>query len=98
MFVIANLLTALAQVIDIILSFFMWVIVIRAVISWVNPDPYNPIVQFLYRVTDPVLHRIRRFVPLIMGIDFSPIIAILIIVFLKGFIVTTLIQLAQGLR
>ncbi len=98
MFILSNLLVALAQVIDIILSFFMWVIVIRAVISWVNPDPYNPIVQFLYRVTDPLLSRVRRVIPHVMGIDFSPIIVILGIVFLKGFLVASMIQIAQGMR
>ena len=99
MFLAANLISALAEVISIVLSFIMWVIVIRALVSWVNPDPYNPIVQFLYRVTEPVLNPVRRMIPMSgIGIDLSPIIVILIIVFLRGFVVTSLIQLAQGLR
>ena len=83
MFVLGNLLTALASVIGLILNLYMWVIIARAVISWVNPDPYNPIVRFLYSVTDPVLLALRRRLPLYFGgIDFSPIIVILVIMFL----------------
>lgn len=99
MFVLANLITASAQVIELILSLFMWLIIIRALISWVNPDPYNPIVQFLCRMTDPVLNYIRRLIPFSgSGWDISPIIAIIVIIFLKGFLVASLIQVAQGMR
>ncbi|MBI3597156.1 MAG: YggT family protein [Nitrospirae bacterium] len=78
MFIAANLITAVAEVISLILYFYMWVIIIRALVSWVNPDPYNPIVQFLYKVTEPVLHPIRRLMPVYnMGIDLSPLIVIL---------------------
>ena len=76
----------------------MWIIIFRAVISWVNPDPYNQIVVFLYRVTEPVLQPIRRKLPMRnIGIDISPIIVILIIVFLKYFLVETIIQMASHL-
>jgi YggT family protein len=76
----------------------MWIIIFRAVISWVNPDPYNQIVVFLYRVTEPVLQPIRRKLPMRnVGIDISPIIVILAIVFLKYFLVETIIQLASHL-
>lgn len=81
-----------------VLSFFIWVIVIRALISWVNPDPHNPIVQFLYRVTEPLLQPIRRLMGRTMmttGIDLSPLVAILGIYFLKYFLITSLYQLAQ---
>jgi YggT family protein len=97
MFVLSNLLRALASVADVILSIFYWLILIRALISWVNPDPYNTIVQFLYRTTEPVLQPIRRMLPP-MGIDISPIIAFLAIIFLKGFIVATLLDLSYQLR
>ncbi len=97
MFVMSNFLRALAGVVDIVLSIFYWLILIRALISWVNPDPYNTIVQFLYRATEPVLQPIRRLLPR-MGIDISPIIAFLAIIFLKGFIVATLLDLSYQLR
>jgi YggT family protein len=74
----------------------MWIIIAQAVISWVNPDPYNPIVRFLYSVTEPVLYNIRRMIPVYFGgLDFSPIIVILAIIFLKTFLVQSLMQLAM---
>ena len=74
MFVIGNFLVAVASVLSMLLSVYMWIIVIRALISWVNPDPYNPIVQFLRSATDPLLYRVRRVLPLNFGgIDFSQI-------------------------
>jgi YggT family protein len=95
MFVMGNLIVAIARIIEIALTLYMWIIIGRAIISWVNPDPYNPIVRFLYRATEPVLSPIRRRLPLQgMGIDFSPVIVILVIYFLQLFLVTTLIQLA----
>ena len=98
MFVLSNFIVALAKVIDIVLTIYMWIIVFRALISWVNPDPYNQIVVFLYRFTEPVLGPIRRRLPMSnIGIDFSPIIVILTIVFLKYFLVETMIQMATHL-
>lgn len=95
MFVFGNFLHAIANVIDIILSAYMWIIIGRAVISWVSPDPYNPIVRFLYSATEPVLHRIRRMLPIgFGGIDLSPMIVILIIIFLRSFLVPTLARMA----
>ncbi len=99
MFILGNLLSAIAKVLDILLNIYMWIIIIRALISWVNPDPYNPIVQFLYRVTEPVLSPIRRLIPVYTtGIDFSPIIVFLIIIFLQSFVVSTLMQIAIRLH
>ncbi len=98
MFVIANFLTAVARVLDIGLTLYMWVIIARAVISWVNPDPYNPIVRFLSSATDPLLYRVRRMLPLHMGgIDFSPILVILAIIFVQAFLIQSLLQLAARL-
>ena len=96
MFALSNLVRALASVADIILSIFYWLILVRALISWVNPDPHNAIVQFLYKATEPVLQPIRRILPP-MGVDLSPIIAFLAIIFLKGFIVATLIDISYQL-
>ena len=99
MYIWANLLNAVAIILDYVLTFYMWIIVIRALISWVNPDPYNPIVQFLYRITEPVLYPIRRRLPFgRMGIDFSPFIAILIIIFLQYFLVASLKEFTVRMR
>jgi YggT family protein len=98
MFVLSNFIIGLAKVIDIALTLYMWVIIFRALISWVNPDPYNQIVIFLYRVTEPVLGPIRRRLPMRnIGIDISPVIVILVIIFLKYFLVETMIQMATHL-
>jgi len=96
MFVIGNFLGALATLLDFALSAYMWIIIGRAIISWVNADPYNPIVRFLYEVTEPVLARIRRVVPIFGGgLDFSPMILIFALIFLRSFLVPTLQQLAR---
>lgn len=100
MFVLSNFLEALAQILDIVLKIMYWLILVRALISWVNPDPYNPIVQFLYKATEPILYPIRRLLPFAFnfGIDFSPIIAFLILIFLRSFLVKTLIELSLRLK
>jgi len=100
MFILSNFLFALARILDIGLTILYWLILIRALISWVNPDPHNPIVQFLYKTTEPILYPIRKFLPLGLrfGIDISPIIAFLAIMFLKSFLVRTLIGLALRLK
>ena len=98
MFILSNFLVAVAKILDIGLSLYMWIIIGRAVISWVNPDPYNPIVKFLNLVTEPVLYPIRRRLPIHFGgIDFSPILVIMAIIFLQTFLVQSLVQLAAAL-
>jgi YggT family protein len=99
MFVLGNFIAAVAHIIDIALTIYMWIIIIRAVLSWVNPDPYNPIVRLLYQVTEPVMALVRRWIPLRgMGIDFSPMIILLAIVFLQSFLVKSLLQLSYYFR
>ena len=99
MFVIGNFIEAVARIIDMGLTLYMWLIIIRAIISWVNPDPYNPIIRFLYTVTEPVLYQVRRLIPMKgLGIDFSPIIVILVIMFLQSFLVRTMLQIAVNFR
>lgn len=99
MFILGNLLQATAQILNIILQLYMWIIIIRALLSWVNPDPYNPIVQFLYSITEPVLYRVRQLIPMSgIGIDFAPIIVLLAIVFLQSFVVQSLGALALRLQ
>jgi len=99
-FAVSNLLSAAAQVIDMALTAYYWVIIVRALISWVSPDPFNPIVQFLQTVTEPVLAPIRRILPPMFrfGIDISPVIAIFLVIFLKSFLVRTLFDLSLRLR
>ena len=81
-----------------LLTIYIWVIIIRALLSWVNPDPYNPIVQILYRLTEPVLAPVRYRMPNIGGIDASPIVVLLVIFFLQNFLVQSIFDLAKMLR
>ncbi|MCC6766440.1 MAG: YggT family protein [Deltaproteobacteria bacterium] len=95
MFVVGNLLDALALVVEYVLQIYSWIVIARVVISWVNADPYNPIVRGIYSMTEPVLYRIRRVLPVYGGgIDFSPIVVFIGIMFLQNFLVQTLRQLA----
>ena len=99
MFIIGNLIHALAAIIHWALTIYMWLIIARAVISWVNSDPYNPAVRFLYQVTEPVLYRVRRFLPIgRMPIDLSPVVVFLAIFFLDAFLVRTLEDIAIRMR
>jgi YggT family protein len=98
MFVAGNILEGLAHVLDWLLTIYMWVIIARALISWVNPDPWNPIVQFLERATEPVLYPIRRRLGWGMGLDISPIIVIGIIIFLQFALVRSLFELAARMH
>lgn len=98
MFILANFLSAVAAVLGVILNVYMWIVIIRALITWVNPDPRNPIVRFLYNATEPLLYRVRRAIPSIGGIDFSPLVVILGILFLQTFLVGSLQDVAYRLR
>jgi YggT family protein len=98
MFVFGNVILGIAKVLDVVLNIYMWVIIIRALISWVNPDPYNPIVQILTKLTEPALRPIRRIVPPYkVGIDFSPFIAVLVILFLQYAVINSLYHLGHGM-
>ena len=98
MFMFGNFIKAIADLLNFVLSAYIWIIIARAVISWVNADPYNPVVRFLHQVTDPLLNRIRRFLPVMGGFDLSPMVLIFAIIFLQSFLVPTLRQLAAGLQ
>jgi YggT family protein len=99
MFLAGNLVLAFANLVNLVLQAYFWIIIARAVLSWVNPDPFNPIVRFLYRVTEPVLRPIRRRLPTMqMGLDLSPMLVILAIYFLQSFLVESLRDLALSLR
>lgn len=98
MFVIQNFLLAVAYVLDWALWIYTWIIIGRAIISWVNPDPYNPIVRFLYNSTEPLLYRVRRMLPITAGgIDFSPLVVLGAIMFLQIFLVRSLVAAASNL-
>ena len=99
MFALGNLFSALAQILDTIITIFWWLIIVRALISWVNPDPYNPIVVFLYRITEPVLAPFRKIMPSWnIGLDLSPLLAILCLMFIRYFLVQSLFGLAYRLQ
>ena len=100
MFVLSNFITAVAHVADVLLTIVYWLVIIRALISWVNPDPGNPIVQFLYKTTDPILEPIRRRMPLNFrfGIDISPVIVILLVIFLRTFLIKSLFDFSIWLK
>ena len=99
MFVMSNLLAAVAEVLRWVLNIFMYIVIARAVLSWVSPDPYNPIVRFINKVTEPVLYQIRKRIPVNFGgIDFSPIIVFLAIIFLQRFVVDSLYELSRTLH
>jgi YggT family protein len=98
-FILSNFITATAKILSIILNIYMWLIIIRALASWFSPDPYNPIYQFLIRITEPVLGYIRRVLPVRAGMmDLSPIVALLAIIFLQTFLVQSLYGIAMSLR
>lgn len=98
MFILANLVNAVAYLLDTLLTIYLYILIARAIISWVNPDPYNPVVNFLNRVTEPVLAPIRRFLPDLGGIDISPILVFMAIIFMQKFLVRTLVEIGARLK
>ncbi len=94
MFVVGNTLLGFATVLDYVLTFYTWIVIARALISWVNPDPWNPIVQFLSRATEPVLAPIRRRLGWSMGVDLSPLAVIVAIWFLQIAVVQSIKDIA----
>jgi len=98
-FVLGNFVHTLANLIELVLNAYLIIVIARAVLSWVNPDPDNPIVRFIHRVTEPVLRPIRDRLPTVaMGLDLSPMVVLLAIYFLKSFLVGSLHDLAASLR
>ncbi len=99
MFVLGNFLQAVALVLNWVLWAYMWIVIGAVIISWVSPDPYNPIVRFLHQATEPVFYRVRRYLPMSgMGLDFSPLIVLLAIYFVKAFLVRSMVDLAVRIR
>ena len=96
--ILSTLIQALAQILHMVINIYIWVVIIAALVSWVRPDPYNPIVQTLYRLTEPVYARIRRYVPTVVGgIDLAPLIVIFGLQFIDLFFVKLLFQLSMGM-
>ena len=99
MFVLGNVLFALARVLDTLLSLYFWVIIISALLTWVRPDPYSPIVRTLNRLTEPVLYRVRKWLPFtyISGLDLSPVVVLIVIQLIQAIVVRSLFQYAAML-
>jgi len=98
MVVLVTLIEAIAQILSMVITLYTWVVIIAALITWVRPDPYNPIVQILQRLTEPVYAWIRRLVPtVISGIDIAPIIVIILLQFINAFLVKLLFSLAASI-
>ncbi|MGM0424121.1 MAG: YggT family protein [Thermodesulfobacteriota bacterium] len=99
MFILSNFLLAIAEILNALLSIYFWIIIISAILSWVNPDPFNPVVRILRNLTEPVLYRVRSWLPFTMvgGIDLSPIVVLLGIQFVKIFLVQSISQMAMGM-
>jgi YggT family protein len=98
MYFVGFFIMAVANVLHYVLFFYMWIIIARAILSWVSPDPYNPIVRFIYKVTEPVMYQVRSRLPVSFGgIDFAPVVVILIIYFLQTFVVNSLLRFSQSM-
>ncbi len=99
MSVLANFLMALVSVFDTLLTLYFWIVIISALLTWVQPDPYNPIVRVLRNLTEPVLHRVRTWLPFVNigGVDLSPIVVLVGIQFIKIFVVQSLYQAVSGM-
>ena len=99
MIILANLLNAIAMVLDMAISFFIFMVIARAIISWVNADPYNPIVRFLSSTTDPLLNFMKKKIPLVAGsVDFSPLALLVLLYFARAFLVATLYDYSEQLK
>lgn len=99
MFILKNFITSIAYILDIALNIYTWIVIVRAALTWFSPDPYNQLYKFLCAVVDPVTDRLRKTLPFLrVGMaDFSPLILILILLFLNSFLPRTLIQIASRL-
>ncbi|MBI4650025.1 YggT family protein [Candidatus Desantisbacteria bacterium] len=99
MFILANFINAITTILDYLIDLYLIAIIVRAVISWIYFDPYNPIVYFIKKISDPFLNWIRKLIPTAsLGIDLSPFIAFLIIVFIKKFLIETMFNIAVKLK
>ena len=100
MIVVANTMSAIALVLGSLLSLYFWIVIIAAVLTWVRPDPYNPIVRTLRTLTEPVFYRVRKWLPFTYssGMDFSPLVVLLAIELFNRIVITSLAQYAMTLH
>ena len=100
MIVLANTLSAIALVLGSLLNIYFWIVVIAAVLTWVRPDPYNPIVRTLRLLTEPVVYRVRKWLPFTYtsGLDFSPVVVLLAIELINRIVIASLAQYALALH
>ena len=100
MIVVANTMSAIALVLGSLLSLYFWIVIIAAVLTWVRPDPYNPIVRTLRALTEPVFYRVRKWLPFTYssGMDFSPVVVLLVIELFNRIVITSLAQYAMTLH
>lgn len=99
MFIVGNLFSGIAYVLNLLLEIYLWVVIIRTILSWIRPNPFNPLVRIIYGAVDPVTYRISRLLPTRIGMfDIAPFVVILIIIFLQRFLVPSLFDLAVRLR
>lgn len=99
MFILGNLLMTVAKLLEVVINLYTFLIVVAALISWVNPDPYNPIVRTLRALTEPVYCRVRRWLPFVYagGLDLSPLVVLLALQLFNGVVVMSLFQFGQRL-
>ena len=100
MIVVANTMSAIALVLGSLLSLYFWIVIIAAVLTWVRPDPYNPIVRILRTLTEPVFYRVRKWLPFTYssGMDFSPVVVLLAIELFNRIVINSLAQYAMTLH
>ena len=98
MFIIGYFFSALATLVNLVIVAYIWILIARAIISWVSPDPYNPIVRFLYRVTEPVLRPIRHRLPVTLNLDLSPLVVLLALKIVEWVVVESLRDFAISIR
>ena len=100
MIVLANTMSAVAMILGSLLSLYFWIVIIAAVLTWVRPDPYNPIVRTLRALTEPVFYRVRKWLPFtyITGMDFSPVVVLQSIELFNRIVVASLAQYALAIQ
>lgn len=98
MLILAHLMSAIAVVLDLLLGIVNFLILARVIISWLNADPFNPIVRFVVESTDPLLRPFRRFVPPMGALDLTPIALLVAVYFCSAFFPPLINDLAGQLR
>lgn len=100
MILISNIITGFASLIGTLSSLYMWLFIINVIFSWIQPNPFNPIVSFIRAITEPVLFRIRKYLPFTfgMGIDFSPLVAILLLQLFNSIVIQTIYEYGLQLK